>query len=98
MGTHAYEIMMIAIVVEDAPVVVTAPVCRLEAPVGNAERTKLWITAPGDRPNPMGVLWMTLWVVVWIGLCIRTGNSQDCYLANSHQWAYWGNWPRTALA
>jgi hypothetical protein len=39
----------------------------------------------------MGVLWMTLWVVVWIGLCIRTGNSQECYLASSHQWAYWGN-------
>ena len=98
MGTHAYEIMMIAIVVEGAPKVVTFPVCRPEPPLGNANHTNLWITRPSEPANPVRVLWMTLWAVVWIALCIRTGNSQDCYLASSHQCAYWGNWPRTALA
>ena len=82
---------MIAIDVEEAPNMVTSLVCRPQVPLGNADRTNLWITRPRNRANPMGVLWMTLWVVVWTGLCIRTGNSQECYLASSHQWAYWDN-------
>ena len=90
-GTHAYEIMMIAIVVEGAPKFVTAPVCRRHPPLGNANHTNLWITLPLGPANPRGALWMALWVVVWIDLCKRTGNSQDCYLASSHQAAYWGN-------
>ena len=97
MGTHAYEIMMIAFV-EEAPEKFTTPVCRPRAPDGNTSRTKLWITGPVRPANPVWVLWMTLWVVVWKDLCKRTGNSQDCYLASSHQCAYCGNWPRTALA